>query len=65
MSGNDAPITISLRTYGHTADVKSGDIAVDGLELPAINYAGGAETCSEWPGCRLGSTRTFTVTWPL
>ena len=36
MSKNDRPVTISLRTYGHTADIKNGNIAVDGAKLDFI-----------------------------
>lgn len=36
MSNNDKPVTISMRTYSHTADVKNGNIPVDGTKLDFI-----------------------------
>ncbi|MBZ9653735.1 PhnD/SsuA/transferrin family substrate-binding protein [Phyllobacterium lublinensis] len=36
MANNDKPVGISLRTYGHTADIKNGNIPVDGAKLDFI-----------------------------
>jgi 4,5-dihydroxyphthalate decarboxylase len=36
MSKNSKPVSISMRTYSHTADVKNGNIPVDGTSLDFI-----------------------------